>query len=508
MSTGVTLPMWLAIVIIVMAMWAALDRLLLPGLRWFLRRRVNRVIDELNERLQLRIQPFKLTKRQVLIDRLMFDPEVLKAVEAYAAETNTPREAVMTEIRHYAHEIVPAFNAYLYFRVGYWLARRIATFLYRVRLGFADDKGLSEVDANASVAFIMNHRSNMDYVLVAYLAAGRAALSYAVGEWARIWPLQTLIRSMGAYFIRRNSGSPLYRAVLARYVAMATEGGVVQAVYPEGGLSRDGKQRQLKLGLLSYMVMAFDPEGERDLVFVPVGINYDRVLEDRSLVRRLDPEAKRHGALYGLKVSLGFLFHNIGLMLRRRWYRLGYACVNFGAPISMRAYTKERGIDFRKLEGEARRREVEALGERLMHEVGRVIPVLPVSLVATVVLRAGAAGMSEIELKAAALDLIRALDEAGARVYIPRADQDYAVTVGLRMLTLRHLVTETDGIYRAAPDETPLLAYYANAIAHLLPAAFSAPEADVVAEAAKTAATGSDTGSAPESGAKAAEGPA
>ena len=58
------------------------------------------------------------------------------------------------------------------------------------------------------MVFVVNHRSNMDYVLVAYLAAERTALSYAVGEWAQVWPLQTLIRSMGAYFIRRNSKDP------------------------------------------------------------------------------------------------------------------------------------------------------------------------------------------------------------------------------------------------------------------------------------------------------------
>ena len=113
MGTGITLPLWLAIVVGVLALWAALDRLLIPGVRWMLRRRVNRVIDELNERLQLRIQPFKLTKRQVLIDRLMFDPEVLEAVEARARDDNLPREAAMAEVRRYAREIVPAFNAFL-----------------------------------------------------------------------------------------------------------------------------------------------------------------------------------------------------------------------------------------------------------------------------------------------------------------------------------------------------------------------------------------------------------
>lgn len=61
------------------------------------------------------------------------------------------------------------------------------------------------------------------------------ALSYAVGEWARVWPLEMLVRSMGAYFVRRDSGDPLYRAVLQRYVQMATAAGLTQAVFPEGG---------------------------------------------------------------------------------------------------------------------------------------------------------------------------------------------------------------------------------------------------------------------------------
>ena len=103
----------------------------------------------------------------------------------------------------------------------------------------------------------MNHRSNMDYMLAGYLAADQAALSYAVGEWARIWPLSALIRAMGAYFVRRNSSDELYRRVLERYIAMATEAGVPQAVFPEGGLTRDGRMREPKLGVLDYMLRGF-----------------------------------------------------------------------------------------------------------------------------------------------------------------------------------------------------------------------------------------------------------
>ena len=114
---------------------------------------------------------------------------------------------------------------------------------------------------DASVVFVINHRSNMDYVLVTYLVSESSALSYAVGEWARVWALQRLIRAMGGYFVRRDSSNPLYRKVLARYVHMATTSGVAQAVFPEGGLTRDGALRPPKLGLLSYMVSGFDPNG-------------------------------------------------------------------------------------------------------------------------------------------------------------------------------------------------------------------------------------------------------
>ena len=96
---SVTLPLWAAVVVLVLAAWSALDRLLIPSVRWFFRRRVNRVLEELNTRLHIRIQPFKLTKRQVLIDRLLYDPKVQEAAEAYARENQMPRVVAMDLVR-------------------------------------------------------------------------------------------------------------------------------------------------------------------------------------------------------------------------------------------------------------------------------------------------------------------------------------------------------------------------------------------------------------------------
>ena len=293
-------------------------------------------VEEVNARLKIQIPSVALTKREVLIDRLLYDPKVVEAVAAVAREEKAPREVVMARVRRYAREIVPAFNVYAYFRVGYALARNLARLLYRVRLGYSDEEGLTAIAPRATIVFLINHRSNMDYVLVGYLAAEKAAISYAVGEWARIWPLQTLIRSMGAYFVRRNSRDPLYRTVLGRYVAMATAAGVTQAVFPEGGLSRDGKLRPPKLGLLDYMVRGFDPSGQRDIAFIPVGINYDRTLEDRTLLSELDPDHAKPGLTTALGRTLRFVLRNAVQMAGNRWHRFGYACVNFGSPVSLR----------------------------------------------------------------------------------------------------------------------------------------------------------------------------
>jgi glycerol-3-phosphate O-acyltransferase len=469
-TRSVNLPLWAVVLLSILASVALLDRLLSPALRRLLRRRTARVIDELNEKLSLRIQPFKLAKRTALIDQLRNDPEVLAAIDAEVA-TGKPRAEVVARARKIASEVVPSFSATTYFRIGAKLARRVSQSLYRVRLGYADDAALKAVDPNASVVFVINHRSNMDYVVVTYIASPAAALSYAVGEWAQIWPLNALIRSMGAYFIRRNSADPLYRRIVARYVAMATDAGVVQAVFPEGGLSRTGALQPPKLGLLSYMVQGFDPHGPRDIVFIPVGLNYDRVLEDRNLTRaaNLAPgEAARFK--FNPMVFVRYIAKMLGRKLVGRWYKNGYAIVSFGAPISLKKTLLDAGVDLRTLPETERHATIEHLGEYLMQSVGRVVPALPVPLVATALLENAQQPVTLFELKGRVFELMRRLEQAGHYVHIPRDDRDYAIDVGLRMLTMRRLVVETNGQYAPAAGEAALLQYYAASLAHMFDA--------------------------------------
>ncbi len=466
---AIAVPSWLFMLLVALSAWSLLDRLLIPSVRWYLRRRVNRVIGEINTRLNIHIRPFQFTKRQVLIDRLVYDSKVVDALREYAEERKLPREVAQAEALRYAREIVPAFNVYAYFRIGYWLARRIARLLYRVRAGFADPSRLATVDPRATVVFIMNHRSNMDYILAAFLAAEHSALSYAVGEWARIWPLQQLIRSMGAYFVRRKSNNPLYRRVLERYVHMATQEGVCQAVFLEGGLSRDGRLQPPRLGILDYMLRDHDPASRRDIVFVPVGINYDRVLEDRSLVRSLDPAALRRSRWFVMRTTLGFAVHNFWQMARSRWQRFGYAAVHFGRPVSVREYCRARELDLRRITLEQRHAEIEKLGRHLMAAIARLVPAVPIPIAASTLLRAGPGGISEFDWKAAFHRIIDQLHSGEGFVAIPSLTRERSFETAVSTLHLRRLLLKEDGKYRPAPGAESLLTYYANSIIETTP---------------------------------------
>lgn len=467
MSGEITISLWLFLLLLLVAVLAVLDRILIPSTRWFLRRRIYRVIDEIGSRLDIGIRPFQLTKRQVLIDRLAYDTEVVKAIQDYATRHDMPLELVQKQVMGYAREIVPSFNAYLYFRIGYWIAKRVARFLYRVRLGLLDSEKFAAIDSDATVVFVMNHRSNMDYVLVAFLVAERTTLSYAVGEWAKIWPLHTLIRAMGAFFVRRNSGNPLYRRVLERYIHMATREGVCQAIFLEGGLSRDGRLRAPKLGLVDYMLRHFDADADRDIVFIPVGINYDRVLEDRSLTRTLNPDAVKRSRWFVFWTTLRFVLHNLMLMLFSRWRRYGYAVVNFGTPFSMRAYCRETGVRFNRLDRGERFPEIEALCRRLMGTIADVVPLVPVSVVSHVLLESPGDGLSFVEIEERCNRLLSDLQARGAPVFdISRSTRTHMLADALDFMMMRRLVSTTDGRFASIPEEEVLLRYYANAIGH------------------------------------------
>lgn len=451
MLRTIELPLWLFVLIVLFAAVTFASHFLFPSVRWFFRRRMEKAVARLNERLERPIEPFKLARRYDMIQRLIYDPEVSLAISEYAKEEGIPENVAFERARRYAKEIVPSFSATAYFGIAIRAAKALSLALYRVRLGRYDEQGIEKINPDATVVFVMNHRSNMDYVLVTWLAAERSALSYAVGEWAQVWPLSRLIKATGAYFIRRRALNSLYRRVLARYVGLATDGGVTQAVFPEGGLSLDGTLAKPKLGLLSYIVEERSTDA-RDVVFVPVAVNYDRVFEDRILIAAGQAGKRRFGAR--ISVIARFVFRQVWLRIIGKYHRYGYAAASFGSPISLK--------DFQTENPEAN---VDDLGALIMERIGEEVPVLPVPLVAQVLLRQSG------PIERAALD--REVEKLAsnmkhAHVHVPRDDMEYGITVGLRNLTQRGIVREDEHGFVIVDKEKPVVEYYAGSIGQLV----------------------------------------
>ena len=426
----------------------------------------------LRRRYRSRIAPFKRETPQEVRDALLEDPEVRAAIAEHAHSAGGSVEDAERRARGYAEEIVPRFNLISYYRLAYGVARFLVPLFYKVSVGYEARAALDAIPRDSIVLYLMNHRSNADYVVVTYVLSGRVAISYAVGEWARVWPLEAVFKSFGAYFVRRKYREPLYHKVLERYVQLITRHGVTQGIFLEGGLTRDGRFRQPKLGLLDYLLgVKRDPRVIRPLVIIPVAINYDRVLEDRSLLRELDVTRTRLSRLeqfaevvaYVVRVSLRFM--------TRRGRRYGRACVNFGAPIDVDAWLRDRpGI--LELPRHERLGPVGELAAHVMAQIGEVMPVTPVCLVAETLLRAGTAAEIERAEWETRIDAVRGeLRSRGAPIVADERTAAELLDRALVMLTLRHIaepVPAQGGVvrYRIDRSQDPLLRYYANSIAH------------------------------------------
>jgi len=428
---------------------------------------------------KIHVDRFKLKRRHALIELEVFGSrDVVEAVREYAKSHHASVEEATKQARTYLREIVPKFNLLAYYRLGAPIASAIMYFLYRP---VVERKRLRDFDKsaprNASVVYIINHRSNADYVLVAHMLFKFISLSYAVGEWARVWPLNHLFKWFGAYFIRRRYREPLYHAVLSSFVRTITKNGVTQGVFIEGGLTRDGAFQKPKLGMLDYIVSSKrDPEFDGPLVIIPTAINFDRVLEDRNLTEELVGKEDRRTKGEKLSSSFDFLFKGLFRGILKRFKRYGYAIVAFGKPIVVddfaRAHPDLLGDTY-----ESRKVAMQALAETIMSEISDALPITPVTIAARVFAE-WKGPLTDAEI-AGAIDAYR--ERWRDRIWITREKTGAEIWKAARnILELRHLIEPADqwrsdlfdgeGVpviedaWQWTPREILLRDYYANSL--------------------------------------------
>ena len=464
-SATYMVPVWILLPLSLLALTGLWLIVFVPLLSGYLYRRRLKSLRKLDEQLEFGLSEYALARRSDWLDRLLSDPQVLQAIELVTAQGDESIDDVRARARRDAEEIVPFFNVLLYFRIGYWIARWMLRMLYWIQAEFRDSEALADIGKDSCIVLVSNHRSNIDPFLLNYLASKRSPISYSAGEWARGWPVRQLLHAIGFYIVRRDEGKDqLHRTLLERYVYLAASNCVPQGLFLEGALSLDGEMQPLKLGLLSFLLKAQGQGNCKDIVFVPVGLSYDRIPEDKTLIDHQGVGFRNKNGFYVLFSLIQFLVFTMPRMIGLT-KPYGKVVANFGRPLSLSEWQGETGNSLDTDDRSVRRERVGALGEELADRIQAVIPVLPVALLAQSLLGAGDAGTPELQLKRDALLQAEILRKENVLVALDTNREERSFTEALYLLQRRNLVDlGGDGRLRPNAHAMALLKYYRNGI--------------------------------------------
>jgi glycerol-3-phosphate O-acyltransferase len=406
----------------------------------------------------------RLKSRERMIEAVLQNPGLREDLKALTSELNRPLDSLYLEAEKILEEIVSDPN-YTYIDLWdmtlNWVFKNIYDGLT------VDETGLARVKQIARqhpIVLVPSHRSHIDYFLLSYLFY-RQNLSMplvAAGSNLSFWPMGYIFRKSGAYFIRRSFGNDkLYPLLFKTYVKTLIHEGYFQEFFIEGTRSRTGKLENPRTGLLSIFLDCFLEESTQDLYFVPISINYEKVLEEGSYIQEVKGAGKE-------KESFWDLFR-VRKYLRRQY---GQVYVNFAKPLSLKEYLNREGLELQAQENEKRE-----LVHHLAHSIAVSIEEISIAtapaIVATAFLAHPKKGRSVSELFEKVELIRKALMAKNAPLSDP-LQKNYAKALHQ---ALSHYVSQGviqehhDGIetfYTLSKAHRARLNYYKNSLMHHL----------------------------------------
>ncbi|WP_373046270.1 1-acyl-sn-glycerol-3-phosphate acyltransferase [Vulgatibacter sp.] len=403
-----------------------------------------------------------------LVEETLRDRILRAELSEVAAERRISEVQVIEEARRALHEISARYSPA-------WIdgANAVARWVFhRIYDGInVDEEGLrraAEASKKAPLVICPTHRSHVDYLLVSHVLLERGIMPPLVAAGANLsfFPIGPIFRRGGAFFIRRSfKGDKVYGASLSAYVRKIARDGYTQEFYPEGGRTRTGRILQPKYGLIGMEIDAWIAGARDDLHFVPVAIDYAKLIEARSYAREMAGGEKKKEDIKGLLKAPA--------VLRSRW---GQVHLQVDTPISLAAFAASRGFDPHRHSEEEKRDLVRALAHRIAYGMGRVQTITSTALAAAALLGHHRRSCSSREL-AARIELMRRLARArGARFsrlvnespsdpQAPGAMHEaIAGFAGDKQVSVRQVDGET--FYQVQEDARSFLAFYKNNILH------------------------------------------
>ncbi|MDP2307880.1 MAG: 1-acyl-sn-glycerol-3-phosphate acyltransferase [Pseudomonadota bacterium] len=315
------------------------------------------------------------------------------------------------------------------------------------------------------------HRSHLDYLLISCLLFEHDIVipHIVAGDNLSFWPLGSIFRRCGAFFIRRSfSGDRIFPVLFARYLKELVHMEVPIEFFIEGGRSRTGKLLPPKVGVFGMLMdaAASVTRSDREVSFLPIYIGYEQIAEERAYARELSGVRKEKESVQQVVKATGVLKNRYGKV----YLRVGEA---------LTAREIATGDDWSKLSKDRRHELLLAGGERLLHRINTEAVALPTAIVALAILSHARRGLRHAELKARVVR-VRAflaaakVQEGGGMSHVDGIiDEALGRFVGGRLLT--GLEEEHGRVYSIVPERRVTLEYYKNTVLHAFaPAAFYA----------------------------------
>ncbi|MFK7604653.1 MULTISPECIES: glycerol-3-phosphate 1-O-acyltransferase PlsB [unclassified Pseudomonas] len=345
-----------------------------------------------------------LSHRRNLVKGLINEPSVRQAILDEAQRENISPEKARAQALRYANEIASdyTYTAIRFFEVVLsWFWNKIYD---GVKLNHIE--GVQNVAQGHEIVYVPCHRSHIDYLLLSYLLFrnGLTPPHIAAGINLNMPVVGPLLRRGGAFFMRRTfKGNPLYTSVFNEYMHTLFTKGFPVEYFVEGGRSRTGRMLQPKTGMLAITVRSYLRSSRMPIVFVPVYIGYERVLEGRTYLGELRGASKKKESIFDMFKVLGALKQ-----------KFGQVAVNFGEPIKLADFLDNEQPDWRQQELAPLYRPqwlnatTHRLGEKVAQKLNEAAAINPVNLVALALLSTSKLALDDRAM-ARVLDLYLAL---------------------------------------------------------------------------------------------------
>lgn len=423
-----------------------------------------RVVRQLNNQLVASRTAYvgpDLSHRRTLMTEVLRGRGVRAMVAQEAAEKNISRREALLTARGMFEEIAADYS-HTFVRLMERALRRLWTRIYD-GVYVANVEALAGIATGSELVYVPCHRSTMDDLLMPYAiyTHGFAVPHIAAGINLNLPVVGSMMRKGGAFFMRRSfRGSALYSAVFTRYLAVIMARGHPIQYFIEGGRSRSGRSLVPKTGMLSMTLRSYLRQPVRPVVFVPVYIGYERVMEIDSYLGELSGKPKEKENLWAFLRGLKRLRENFG-----------HVHVNIGEPIALQPLLDEHMPDWRDRLGQDGRAAavsgaVDALAVRIMRNIHAAAAVTPVNLVAMVTLATPRQAMLEEDLRRQLALYLKLLRAAPYADHATVTDLEAPTIVALGME--RGLLCRLDaGAVGLAPEHAAAMAYYRNNVLHV-----------------------------------------